>query len=190
MAYVIKRYANRKLYDTQTKRYLTLDEVSVLVRAGEQVEVVDADSGQDLTGQVLSKIIAEGTRKEGGLVPQKLLVDLIQRPREAVFDVVKSSFSTGQRTVEQFGGELGRLLSGVVGRDAKSEKATKAAGEELARMIDERLLAVIGRLDLPTRMDIEALSRRVEALESAVSPVKKPARAARKPAKKGGDVNG
>jgi polyhydroxyalkanoate synthesis repressor PhaR len=54
MAYVIKRYANRKLYDTQSKRYLTLDEVAILVRAGEEVQVVDADSGADLTGQTCS----------------------------------------------------------------------------------------------------------------------------------------
>ena len=44
MAYLIKRYANRKLYDTRTKRYLTLDEVAVLVRAGEEVRVEEADS--------------------------------------------------------------------------------------------------------------------------------------------------
>ena len=84
MTYVIKRYANRKLYDTQSKRYLTMDEVAILVRAGEEVQVVDADSGEDLTGHVLSKIIAESARRDGGLVPQNLLVEWIQRPSEAV----------------------------------------------------------------------------------------------------------
>lgn len=186
MAYVIKRYANRKLYDTQTKRYLTLDEVATLVRAGEEISVVDADTGQDLTGQVLSKIIAEGSRRQGGLVPQNLLVELIQRPGEAVFDAVKSSVSVGQRTVEQFGAEIGRLLGGVVSA-GRSTRSTREAGEELARMIDERVLAVIGGLDLATRSEMQALARRVEALEAAAAGKPAPKRGRRKSVREGGD---
>lgn len=158
MAYVIKRYANRKLYDTRTKRYLTLDEVAVLVRTGEDVRVEDADTGEDLTGQILTKIIAEGNRKGGSmLLPPKMLVDLIQRPSEAVFDAVRSSVTAGQRTVGQMGDEVGRL-SGEVGR-----------------IFEERLRQVLGELGIPTRVEFERLVARVAALEEAAAPKKKPA---------------
>ncbi len=60
---VIKRYSNRKLYDTRTKRYLTLEEVGVLVKVGENIRVEDSDTGDDLTATVLAKIIADGSRK-------------------------------------------------------------------------------------------------------------------------------
>lgn len=137
MPYVVKRYANRKLYDTRTKRYLTLDEVAAIVRAGEDVKVEDADSGDDLTAQVLTRIIAEGHRKGGsGLLPPKILVDLIQAPTEAVKDVVRTGVSAGQRTVETVSGEVGRLFDSVTGRD------------------------------VPTREEFDRLEARVSALES------------------------
>jgi polyhydroxyalkanoate synthesis repressor PhaR len=166
MPYVIKRYANRKLYDTRTKRYLTLEEVAVLIRSGEDVRVEDADSGDDLTSSILSKIIAEGHRKGGALeLPQKLLVDLIQRPSETVLGAVRTSVSAGQRTVGQMSDEVGRLIDSVTGR---SDRAGKAAAE------GDRLRALLAELGLPTREDFDDLAARVAALEAAAA--KKPAR--------------
>jgi polyhydroxyalkanoate synthesis repressor PhaR len=169
MAYVIKRYANRKLYDTQSKRYLTLDEVAILVRAGEEVQVVDADTGGDLTGQVLSRVIAEGSRREGGLVPQNLLVEWIQRPGEAVVGAVRNSVSVGQRTFEQFGGELTKLVGSVVGREGKPSESARKAAEAVGRAIEDRLRSLVAELNLATKSDIETLSRRLDALEAAAS---------------------
>jgi polyhydroxyalkanoate synthesis repressor PhaR len=168
MAYLIKRYANRKLYDTRTKRYLTLDEVAVLVRAGEDVRVEDADSGADLTGHVLSKIIAEGSKKGGSsLVPQKMLVDLIQRPGDMVLDAVRSSYSAGQRTVEQMGAEVGKLIESVAGTGERAKKQVENVGEQLATLFEERLRAVITELGLATRSELTVLERRIDALETA-----------------------
>jgi polyhydroxyalkanoate synthesis repressor PhaR len=167
MAYVIKRYANRKLYDMQSKRYLTLDEVAILIRAGEEIQVVDADTGGDLTGQVLSKIIADGSKRDGGLVPQNLLVEWIQRPGEAVVGAVRNSVSAGQRTVEQFGGELTRLFGSVTGLEGTPTESAKKAAEGVARAIEERLRAVVAELKLATRDDVDALTRRIAALEEA-----------------------
>lgn len=180
MAYVIKRYANRKLYDTQSKRYLTLDEVAILVRAGEEVQVVDADSGDDLTGQVLSRIIAEGSRRDGGLVPQNLLVEWIQRPGEAVVGAVRSSVSVGQRTVEQFGGELSKLLGGIVVRDGKAAVSAREAADDVARMIEERLQAIVAEFNLARRAEVDELTRRVSALEArAAKSLREPRKSAR-----------
>ena len=55
--HLIKKYANRKLYDTRTSRYITLDGIAELVRAGHEIEVVDRDDGSDLTQVTLSQIV-------------------------------------------------------------------------------------------------------------------------------------
>lgn len=185
MAYVIKRYANRKLYDTRTKHYLTLNDLTTLVRAGEDLRVEDAESGEDLTAQILTKIVAEGSRKGGALVlPQGMLVDWIQRPSEFVFDAVRTSVSAGQRTVEQMGSEIGKLIDNVAKRASGAPaKKSDDVGEEIARVIEERLKAIISELNLPARSELEALAQRLTELEASLAKKATSARVA-KPAKK------
>ena len=60
--YVIKRYSNRKLYDTQESRYVTLEELEELIRAGKEISVVDVSTGEDLTAVTLAQIILESER--------------------------------------------------------------------------------------------------------------------------------
>jgi polyhydroxyalkanoate synthesis repressor PhaR len=167
MAYVIKRYSARKLYDTRTKRYLTLDEVATLVRAGEEVKVEDADTGDDLTAQVLAKIVAEGGRGGQPLVPQGTLVDMIRWPGELVLDAVKSSVSAGQRTVEQMSGEIGKIVGTVSGYADKGRKQVEGVGDEIARVVERRLRALLAEMNVATRDDLVAIETRLSALESA-----------------------
>lgn len=74
---VIKKYANRRLYDTSTSSYVTLDHLSELVRREIDFEVVDAKSGEDLTRQVLTQIIFEKENKGEGALPVNFLRKLI-----------------------------------------------------------------------------------------------------------------
>src|SRR5260370_42264225 len=78
MAYVIKRDSNRKLYDTQESRYVTLEEIEELIRAGKEIAVVDAGSGQDLTAVTLTQIILENERNHRGTLPIAFLHQLIK----------------------------------------------------------------------------------------------------------------
>ncbi len=66
MVRLIKRYGNRKLYDTQASAYITLDAIANLVRGGHDVRVIDNDSGEDLTAMVFAQIIAEEQKKKSG----------------------------------------------------------------------------------------------------------------------------
>jgi polyhydroxyalkanoate synthesis repressor PhaR len=177
MPYVIKRYANRKLYDTRTKRYLTLDEIAVLVRAGEDVRVEDADTAEDLTGSVLAKIISESSRKGGAIaLPQKLLSDLIQRPSETVLGAVRTSVTAGQHAVEQVGTEVGKLFESVKGVGERGAHRVGEAGGELAGALEERFATVLAGLNLPTRAEMASLAKRVESLEKAAAKrVRRPA---------------
>ena len=71
--HIIKRYQNRKLYDTNTKKYITLAEISVLIIKGEDIQVLDNESGEDITAITLSQIILEQEKKHSGLLPGSVL---------------------------------------------------------------------------------------------------------------------
>lgn len=81
---LIKRYSNRKLYDTEAKRYVTLEDLAGFIRQGEDVRVVDHASGEDLTSVTLLQIIYEEQKKIGGLLPQVLLTRLIRTGDDTV----------------------------------------------------------------------------------------------------------
>ena len=75
---VIKKYENRRLYDTEESRYVNLEEVAALIRGGAQIQVVDAKSGEDLTRHVMAQIIVEDSRHDDGGPPLDFLRDLIK----------------------------------------------------------------------------------------------------------------
>jgi polyhydroxyalkanoate synthesis repressor PhaR len=100
---IIKKYANRRLYDTSTSSYVTLDHLSELVREGRDFEVRDAKTGEDLTRQVLTQIIFEQETKGEGALPLNFLRKLIgfygggaQTFLPAFLDMSMNSFSDTQ----------------------------------------------------------------------------------------------
>ena len=83
---VIKRYANRKLYDTERSCYVTLDEIAEMVKEGEDVRVIDNKTKDDLTAVTLAQIIVEEEKKVSRM-PLKLLRGIIQSSNEAIGDL-------------------------------------------------------------------------------------------------------
>ena len=77
MAKIIRKYGNRRLYDTSSRRYVNLDEIAQMVRDGDEIQVVDAKSGEDLTRGVLTQIIVEETRSREGGLPIEILREFI-----------------------------------------------------------------------------------------------------------------
>jgi polyhydroxyalkanoate synthesis repressor PhaR len=75
---VIKKYSNRKLYDSSRSRYITLEEIAALIREGKQVKIVDSTSQEDLTTVTLAQIILEEEKKRKNLLPVSFLHQLIQ----------------------------------------------------------------------------------------------------------------
>src|SRR3954466_8553996 len=73
----IKKYANRRLYDTESSAYITLDRLALMVREGREFEVVDAKSGEDITRQVLTQIIVEEESRGTTMLPINFLKQLI-----------------------------------------------------------------------------------------------------------------
>jgi polyhydroxyalkanoate synthesis repressor PhaR len=111
MARRIKRYENRKLYDTETSEYVSLSDIADLVRSGETVEVVDNATGQDITAQTLTQIILEKGKSGREVISSDLLHTLLQRSEEVldsgldqirttVDDLVQSSFGRLKQLVQ------------------------------------------------------------------------------------------
>ncbi|HVS63907.1 MAG TPA: polyhydroxyalkanoate synthesis regulator DNA-binding domain-containing protein [Thermoanaerobaculia bacterium] len=86
---IIKKYGNRRLYDTEESRYVNLERVADLVRDGEPVTVVDAKTGDDLTRQVLTQIIVETARDPQRGAPVEFLRDLIRASDDAQRDFLQ-----------------------------------------------------------------------------------------------------
>src|SRR5712692_9732451 len=90
--HLIKKYANRKLYDTRTSHYITLDGIADLVRDGHTIEVVDRDSGQDLTQVILSQIVLS-EEKRGPARFMDAGADALHDRGQALLDYVRKTFN-------------------------------------------------------------------------------------------------
>jgi polyhydroxyalkanoate synthesis repressor PhaR len=82
-AVIVKKYANRRLYDTQSSRYITLEELAESIRGGADVAVLDAKTNEDLTQATLTQVILE-SRRAGKLLPVPLLTQLIRMNDDAL----------------------------------------------------------------------------------------------------------
>jgi len=107
---VIRKYANRRLYDTSAGRYVNLDDVAALVRKGADVQVVDAKTGEDLTRVVLTQIILEDAREQPTGLPLELLRELIQATdragQEFILWYLKSAFDAYRKVRDTVQGGL------------------------------------------------------------------------------------
>lgn len=153
---LIKRYGNRKLYDVEASRYVTLEGIRALVQSGEDVRVVDNDSGEDLTRLTLAQIIYEAEKKPngGGTLSLPLLRRLVQFGDEAVRDL--------RRGVERGREALESMREGVQGLVARRgpEKGKKGASllEELLEAPQRTFDDLQQRIDAQVRQSVERVT--------------------------------
>src|SRR5262245_8533138 len=113
MPRLIKRYGNRKLYDTQESRYVTLEDISNFVKLGEEVSVVDNDSGEDLTAVTFAQIILEEERRKTGLLPLPILRKIIQQGEATIQDIA-SRVDRGMEAIGSISEKAGRRVQELV----------------------------------------------------------------------------
>ena len=184
---VVKRYSNRKLYDTKDSRYVTLLQIAEMVRGGEEVQIIDNNTKEDLTEVTLAQIIYEEQKQKASSrsVPLQTLKDLLHQRTEKVLSDLRE-------------GPIGRLIPGGAGKSEPPRPgeggddevdATPAAPavppppasqakpsfveqaketfEDWQHKIDERVKAVVPNL-LPWQQlqhDVTRLTARIEELE-------------------------
>ncbi len=173
---VIKRYPNRKLYDTKAKKYITLDGIAQLIRQGEEVVVIDHATDEDLTAVTLTQIIFEQEKKKGGFLPQTILTELVRAGGDkmsslrsaitAPLDLFKQVDEEIEKRLNQLveRGELAaeearRLRHKLLSTPAK-EKSAAAPAPEQPR---QRPLPVRG---IPSRDEVADLTRQIDTLSA------------------------
>jgi polyhydroxyalkanoate synthesis repressor PhaR len=90
---LIKRYASRRLYNTETSDYVTLEDISGFIRDGRDVQIMDLKSGDDLTRQYLLQIIAEHESRGENVLPVDVLTDLVRSYTNQAASVVPQFLS-------------------------------------------------------------------------------------------------
>ncbi len=96
---VFKKYANRRLYDTEHSKYVTLDAVAKRIRAGQQVKIIDAKTKEDVTAFILTQIILEQARMKNVLLPEPLLHIIIQYGDNVLAEFFEKHL---QQTIESY----------------------------------------------------------------------------------------
>jgi polyhydroxyalkanoate synthesis repressor PhaR len=147
MSYVIKRYSNRKLYDTQESRYVTLEEIEELIRAGREISVVDAASGEDLTSVTLTQIILENERTRRASLPAAFLhqlikhgqswQDFVQKSMRASLEGMVSSQRDMERICRDWSIRAGWGAIGVTPSPTAEPKRDGAPAEDADKLREE-----------------------------------------------------
>ena len=166
MTILIKRYANRKLYNTQTSRYITLKGISELLEAGGEVRVIDNETGDDITNVALSQILVDSER-EGRKVPPSLLTDLFQRGGDALYGALRRGVDDATDGIEELRENVRRIVRQRDGKEKLSDWIAFST-PDFDQLVQNAMERVLKALDLPRRSDIDALNENLRRVADAV----------------------
>jgi polyhydroxyalkanoate synthesis repressor PhaR len=169
---VIRRYGNRKLYDPGTRRYVTLEDVGKAVARGDEIQVLDQKTGEDLTSLTLAQVLLEEVKRGASRLPRQLLVRLVRiaaspAPPPGEWPEPRDAATRARREAE-------RIVSRVLGRGRLGLDDAVALRHDLSQMVhrlvteaqsgvESRLRALLDRGEGVAGRSLEALRGRIEA---------------------------
>jgi len=173
---IIKRYTNRKLYDTVESRYVTLDEIAEMIKQGAEVKIVDNRTKDDLTSVTLAQIIFEEEKKKNQM-PLSVLREIIRHPGDALSGFIQKEVTPRVASIrEEAETRLDRLLRREEGGTGELKDDLLRAGqrtiEEWQRRADDRVKSLVEGVtgSLPALgSDLGTLSRRLEEIEARLA---------------------
>jgi polyhydroxyalkanoate synthesis repressor PhaR len=177
---VIKRYPNRKLYDKQAKKYITLDSIAELIRSGYDVQVVDHTTGEDLTALTLSQIIFEQEKRQSGFLPRSILTNLIQAGGDRI-NALQRTVVSPMVLIQHVDEEIKRRIQSLISQGEMLE----AEGERLIQKLipqtsgelrpdttgDEQIERILQKRSVPTRDEVESIANQLEALANKLDEI-------------------
>ncbi|CAM9924927.1 unnamed protein product, partial [Chrysoparadoxa australica] len=170
---LIKRYASRRLYNTETSDYVTLEDIAGFIRDGREVKIIDLKSGDDLTRQYLLQIVAENESKGQSVLPISVLTDLVRsyttHATSAVPQFLAASF-------EMFRDSQSKWLENVntMNPMAKSLEAMQAQQEAFMKAMSGAAADAEGKAPASQgKEDLEAIKRQLTELQSKLSKLDK-----------------
>jgi len=190
----IKRYANRKLYDTKIKKYITLDKIAKLLKAGEEVSVLDNKTGEDITAATVSQILARAKQGQADNGASNVMIQLLRKGPGTLVDYGKRYLSLWDRALTMADEEIDRLVERLVkekeitpseGNRLKKDMLSRA--EDLKKWIsektDQRIGEALDLMNLASREQVSQLTEKIDTLTRKVDSLeKKLARKAREEA--------
>ena len=174
---VIKRYPNRKLYNTEAKQYITLEQIAHLIRDGQEIEVVDHATGEDLTALTLTQVILEQERKRSGFLPQTVLTGLIQAGGERL-GTLRRALASPLELAHHVDEEIERRLQSLVTRgELAAEEGRRLRDKlqvqgyhpvELGMPAEQALERALNKRGVPTQEDLQQILAQLEALAASL----------------------
>ena len=157
---IIKRYANRKLYDTEHSRYVTLDQISEMIRKGDDVKIVDNKTKEDLTTVTLAQIIFEEEKKQRSFLPLNAMRNIIQSGGEWFAEAQRrvQSILPGKRKDGEEDDDTAEADDGLPVDEAMVKKRSLASLREWVDHSKQRLDDWQKQVDTKIRGAIEGLS--------------------------------
>lgn len=170
---VIKRYPNRKLYNTEAKQYVTLDGIADLIRDGQEIQITDHQSGEDLTAVTLTQIIFEQEKKEGGFLPRSVLTGLIQSGGQTLTGL-KKTLASQSGLFQQVNSEIERRIQTLIsdgdldqeeGEELQAKLiAAERPGQDPAFPSDDEIEQILTRRGVPSQEDLQNLNEKLDEL--------------------------
>lgn len=154
---LIKRYSNRKLYDTERSSYVTLEEISHMVREGAELRIVDNKSGEDITSVTLAQIVFEQEKKDKRTLPMQALRDMIRSPSDFISRI--------SRDVTDMREDAKSQVEKVKRTAAQQQAEVVAPVREFLDSIPRALEEVQARIDLRIGESFEQLKHLPETVE-------------------------
>jgi polyhydroxyalkanoate synthesis repressor PhaR len=190
-ARVVRRYGNRKMYDTEARKYVTLQELAALVAAGHDVTVLDQRTGEDLTNPTLVQVLLEAVKGGKNRIPRQVLARLIRLA--AGPDSGWASWPEPHEAARRAREEAEKIVTSLIGRGRLTLDDAVALRQDLGQMVhrlvgeaqsgvESRLRALVERGEDVAGRSLSALRGRIESyLEPAARPAKKARRTAATP---------
>ena len=128
MPILIKRYANRKLYNTQSSRYITLKGIAELLERGEEVRVIDNESGDDSTKVALSQILVDESRSNHE-PSTSLLTQIMERGGDVLYDVLKKGVDDATGNIDEIQDRFRNIIQGENGKRSRGSQSSSEQPE-------------------------------------------------------------
>ncbi len=173
----IKKYANRKLYDSTDKKYISMNRLSELIKQGEDIVIIDNETGKDLTASIVSSLIARTKDQAENTVSSGMLIRMFRKGGAALTDYTRKYTSLWQKSFTLAEDELDSLVKKLI-KDKEISKSegsrirtdiigfTKAMKTWISNTIDNRIDEVLNVMNLATRDNVKQLDARITLLEN------------------------
>jgi polyhydroxyalkanoate synthesis repressor PhaR len=167
---LIKRYPNRKLYDTEAKQYITLEQIAEMIRAGHDVQVTDHERGEDLTTLTLSQVILDQEKRQSGFLPRSLMTDLIRSGGETLDYLLRTLQGSLPLASPGLDERISKLVTAgiLTTEQARSVlKALQPGGD--ASALDENVAHLLHKFNIPTGRDVDELRQKLAILNQQLN---------------------